>query len=70
MKEVDCCGMAFTILGDVHHCIFKVSVSGIAVFIGVVLGFSRGLLSGQLQLSSDFLLPLLGVAWSLFLVLL
>lgn len=54
--------MAFTILGDVHHFIFKIAASGIAVFIGIVLGFSRGVLSGQLLSSSDFLLPLLAVA--------
>lgn len=52
--------MAFSILGDVLH--FKVAASGTAVFIGIVLGFSRGALSGQLQSSSVFLLPLLAVA--------
>lgn len=33
--------MAFTVLGDVHHFVFKIAVSGIAVFVGIVLGFSR-----------------------------
>lgn len=64
MKEVECCSMAFTILGNVHRFVFKITVSGIAVFIGVVLGFSRGVLSGQLWSSSDFLLLLLAVAES------
>lgn len=64
MKEVEYCGMTFTILGGVHHFVFKIAVSGIAVFIGIVLGFSRGVLSVQLQSSSDFLLPLLAVPWS------
>lgn len=62
MKEVECYSMAFTILGDVHHFIFKIAASRIAVFIGIVLGVSRGVLSGQLLSSSDFLLPLLAVA--------
>ena len=62
MKEAECCSTAFTIFGDVHHFVFKIVVSGIAVFVGIVLGFSRGVLSGQVQSSSDFLLPLLAVA--------
>lgn len=64
MEEVECCNMAFIILGNVHHFVFEITVSGIAVFIGVGLGFSRGVLSGQLWSSSDFLLLLLAVVGS------
>jgi len=44
--------MVFTVLGDVHRFVFKIAVSGPLESIGIVLGFSREVVSGQLQSSS------------------